>query len=229
MSEPLTGKVAIVTGAGRMRGLGRAIAVALAEHGADVAVTARARAPESFPEPEKEAGWKGAESVAEEVRALGRRAIALEVDVTSGAEVEAMVQRTMSELGRADVLVNNAGIALVSGAKSLWEMEDEGVAARDRRQSERRLPLLQGRRAGADRAGRGRAHHQHIVTGGSEGAAAVRRLHAGEVRGERADADAGAGAGQVRGDCQLRVPGIVRHGHDGRDVSADRGANGSDV
>lgn len=125
MTKPLAGKVAIVTGAGRMRGLGRAIAVALAEQGADLAVTARARALESFPEAEREAGWRGIESVAEEVRELGRRSIALDADVTNAADVAAMVGRTTSELGRIDILVNNAGIALVSGAKNLWEMEDD--------------------------------------------------------------------------------------------------------
>lgn len=125
MSEPLAGKAAIVTGAGRMRGLGRAIAVALAEQGADVAVTARARAPETFPEPEREAGWLGIESVAEEVRALGRRAVALEADVTNAEDVAPMIGQTVSELGRVDVLVNNAGVALVSGEKNLWEVDDE--------------------------------------------------------------------------------------------------------
>lgn len=125
MSEALAGKVAIVTGAGRMRGLGRAIAVALAEQGADVAVTARARDPESFPAPEKDAGWRGIESVAEELRVLGRDAIALDADVTRAEDAAGMVDRTRAELGRVDILVNNAGLALVSGAKNLWEVEDD--------------------------------------------------------------------------------------------------------
>ena len=121
----LDGKVAIVTGAGRMRGIGRAIAVRLAQEGADVAVTAVARPPDSFPEHEREAGWRGVESVAAEIESLGRRALPLDVDVTDAAQVRSMVERTEKELGRLDVLVNNAGLALVSGARSLWEIDDE--------------------------------------------------------------------------------------------------------
>ena len=121
----LDGKVAIVTGAGRMRGIGRAVAVRLAQEGADVTVTAVARPPDSFPEHEREAGWRGVESVASEIESLGRRALPLDVDVTDAAQVRSMVERTEKELGRLDVLVNNAGLALVSGARSLWEIDDE--------------------------------------------------------------------------------------------------------
>jgi NAD(P)-dependent dehydrogenase (short-subunit alcohol dehydrogenase family) len=123
--DTLANKVAIVTGAGRMRGIGRAIALRLAQDGADVAVTAVARSPESFPQHEREANWRGVESVADEIRALGRRAIALDVDVTNSASVGEIVSRTRSELGRIDILVNNAGLAIVSGKKDLWEVDDE--------------------------------------------------------------------------------------------------------
>jgi 3-oxoacyl-[acyl-carrier protein] reductase/meso-butanediol dehydrogenase/(S,S)-butanediol dehydrogenase/diacetyl reductase len=121
----LEGKVAIVTGAGRMRGIGRAIAVRLAEDGADVVVTAVARPHETFPEAERHAAWRGADSVADEVRALGRRALALDVDVTQPEQVQAMADRTVAEFGRIDILVNNAGLALVSGKKNLWEVDDD--------------------------------------------------------------------------------------------------------
>ena len=132
-AQKLAGKVAIVTGAGRMRGIGRAIAVRLAGEGADVVVTAITRAQQSLPEHEREAGWRGAESVAEEVRALGRRpdgrasarALALDVDVTKPEQVRAMVERARAEFGRIDVLVNNAGLALVSGKKDLWDVDDD--------------------------------------------------------------------------------------------------------
>ena len=125
MTELLERKVAIVTGAGRMRGIGRAIALRLAEDGADVAVTAVARPPEAMPEHEQEAGWRGVHSVADEISAVGRRALALDVDVTNPEQVREMVGRVAAELGRIDILVNNAGLALVSGKKNLWEMDDE--------------------------------------------------------------------------------------------------------
>jgi NAD(P)-dependent dehydrogenase (short-subunit alcohol dehydrogenase family) len=125
MTTPLAGKVAIVTGAGRMRGIGRAIALRLAQDGADVAVTAMPRTPEAMPEHEREASWRGAESVAEEIGPTGRRALALDVDVTEPDAVQELVRRTIKDLGRIDILVNNAGLALVSGKKNLWDMENE--------------------------------------------------------------------------------------------------------
>jgi 3-oxoacyl-[acyl-carrier protein] reductase/meso-butanediol dehydrogenase/(S,S)-butanediol dehydrogenase/diacetyl reductase len=107
-----------------MRGIGRAIAVRLADEGADVVITALARPHEGFPEAEKQAAWRGAESVADEVRAIGRRALAVDLDVTQPEQVQAMADRVVGELGRIDILVNNAGLALVSG-KNIWEVEDE--------------------------------------------------------------------------------------------------------
>jgi len=125
VTSPLAGKVAIVTGAGRLRGIGRAVALRLAEDGADVAVSQLPRPLEAAPEHEREAGWRGVGSVADEIRALGRKALALDVDVTKPDQVREMVERTGGELGRIDILVNNAGLALVSGKKSLWETEDD--------------------------------------------------------------------------------------------------------
>ena len=58
MEKELNGKVAIVTGAGRLRGIGRASAVALAEMGANVVVTGTGRDPDNYPEDEKSIGWK---------------------------------------------------------------------------------------------------------------------------------------------------------------------------
>ena len=93
----LGGKVAIVTGAGREgKGIGRSIALALARDGADIVIA------DFVPE--------AAEAVAEEVKSLGRRAIAVRANVADPADVEAMVQQTLDEFGRIDILVNNAGI-----------------------------------------------------------------------------------------------------------------------
>ncbi len=124
---PLEGKVAIVTGAGRYRGIGRHCALALARRGADVAVTGSGRPPESFPPDEQEMGWRDVESVAEEVRGLGRRALALVVDITDAAQTQRLVDETKARLGRVDILVNNAAagrgqdrVPVVSLEESEW-------------------------------------------------------------------------------------------------------------
>jgi 3-oxoacyl-[acyl-carrier protein] reductase/meso-butanediol dehydrogenase/(S,S)-butanediol dehydrogenase/diacetyl reductase len=121
----LDGKVAIVTGAARMRGIGRAIAVRLAEDGAAVAVTAVARPPESFPQHEREAGWQGIPSVVEEIETTDGTALGLDLDVTRPNDVRVATERIRKHFGRIDILVNNAGLALVSGTKNLGEMDDE--------------------------------------------------------------------------------------------------------
>jgi len=90
----LSGRVAIVTGAGR--GLGHAFSLYLAAAGADVAAISRDPA--------------GAAATANEVRAMGRRAISIGVDVRDAAAVRAAVDRTVDELGGLAILVNNAGI-----------------------------------------------------------------------------------------------------------------------
>ena len=107
----LEGKVAVVTGAGRMRSIGRPIAVELARAGCDVVLTGTGRPLERYPDDEKAAGWRDIESVAEEVRALGRRALAVVSDVGEWSSVEALAGRVMAEFGRVDIVVNNAGAA----------------------------------------------------------------------------------------------------------------------
>jgi NAD(P)-dependent dehydrogenase (short-subunit alcohol dehydrogenase family) len=107
----LTGKVAVVTGAGRMRSIGRPIAVELARAGCDIVLTGTGRAPERYPADEQAAGWRDIASVADEVRALGRRVVAVVSDVTDESAVAALAERTVHELGRVDIVVNNAGAA----------------------------------------------------------------------------------------------------------------------
>ncbi|HET6477594.1 MAG TPA: 3-oxoacyl-[acyl-carrier-protein] reductase [Dehalococcoidales bacterium] len=89
----LSGKVAIVTGSAR--GIGREIALRLAEAGANIVISDIA----------------GAESAAEEIKKMGRRSLAVTADVSSAADVANLVEKTAGELGRIDILVNNAGIA----------------------------------------------------------------------------------------------------------------------
>lgn len=108
MAEPLTGKVAIVTGAGRHRGIGRYIALSLARDGADIVVTGSGRSPDSYPEDEQQIGWRDIESVAEEIREMGRRALPLVTDMSKAEDAERLAVETVAQLGRVDILVNNA-------------------------------------------------------------------------------------------------------------------------
>lgn len=120
----LTGKVALVTGAGRMLGIGRATALRLAEDGADVVVSALPRDSSTFPAHERDAGWRGAASVADEIRALGRRALAVDCDVTDVESVKAMIASVVSEFGRIDIVVNNAGVPGEAGAAPIVDLDD---------------------------------------------------------------------------------------------------------
>jgi 3-oxoacyl-[acyl-carrier protein] reductase len=107
----LAGKVAVVTGAGRMRSIGRPLAVELARAGCDVVITGSGRAPSTYPADEQEAGWRDIDSVAEEIEALGRRALPVVSNVADAADVERLADQVVREFGRVDVIVNNAGAA----------------------------------------------------------------------------------------------------------------------
>lgn len=124
-AKELAGKVAIVTGAGRRRGIGRATAVVLAEMGADVLVTGTGRDPSTFPEDEKAVGWRDIDSVADEIRAAGSRALAMVVDVTDPDQVQSMVDRAVSEFGRLDIMVNNAAAPFGPDRKPLLEVDPD--------------------------------------------------------------------------------------------------------
>jgi len=107
----LEGKIAIVTGAGGKRGIGRATALCLAQKGADVVVSDISLSGIRYTEDDRIEGWQGLKDVEVEIRALGRKAIAVEADISSGQQVEEMVARCIAEFGRIDILVNNAGIS----------------------------------------------------------------------------------------------------------------------
>src|SRR5690242_12877310 len=96
----LRGRVAVVTGASR--GIGKALAIRLAQEGADVAVAAK-----SVESSERLPG--NVHETAEAIWALGRRALAIPTDVRDEDAIRRMVEQTVAEFGRLDILVNNAG------------------------------------------------------------------------------------------------------------------------
>ena len=110
----LSGRVALVTGGSR--GIGRAVAISLAEAGAAIAVNFREKAGD-------------AQAVVDSIRKAGRHAMAVRADVSKAAEVSSMVAAVQHELGTIDVLVNNAGIGLVRNVDDLTEeVFDETIA-----------------------------------------------------------------------------------------------------
>src|SRR5919199_1179083 len=104
----LESKVALITGAGGMKGIGRATALKLAAQGADIAVTDVQRPPEDLPPGEVRRQWRGVESVAEEVEALGRRCLRVWCDLSDSARIQAMIRQVAEHFGHIDILVNNA-------------------------------------------------------------------------------------------------------------------------
>jgi NAD(P)-dependent dehydrogenase (short-subunit alcohol dehydrogenase family) len=121
----LTGKVALVTGAARYRGIGRAIALRLAEEGCDVVISGIARNASERPEAEQAMGWLGVTSLAAEITATGRGALGVDCDVTDRNQVQAMVDATVERFGRIDVIVNNAGLASNAGDATILDMDDD--------------------------------------------------------------------------------------------------------
>ena len=111
LSEKLSleGKGVVITGGGT--GLGREMTLAMARAGADLVVAARRTGP--------------IEEVADEVRALGRKAVAISTDVTDTDQVKSLMESAISELGKVDVLLNNAGIVRGQGAMPIWEITDD--------------------------------------------------------------------------------------------------------
>jgi 3-oxoacyl-[acyl-carrier protein] reductase len=112
--EDLKGKVALVTGSSR--GIGRAIAEALAVAGADVAINYRQRASE-------------AEAVEFQIRQIGRRSVCIQADVSVANDVARLVEETVSSLGPIDILVNNAGIARPQPIEEITEQDWDEIIA----------------------------------------------------------------------------------------------------
>lgn len=110
-SYDLTGKTVIVTGA--TKGLGYGVIHALARAGADVVVVSRTQS--------------DCDVVAEEIKGLGRKAIAVPTDVGKPAEIQALVEAAVKEFGKIDILVNNAGTAVTKKAIELTEEDWDRV------------------------------------------------------------------------------------------------------
>jgi len=103
----LAGKSAIITGGGR--GIGRTTALMFAREGADVLVP--------------DLDLAASQETANEIRALGRKAVPLQVDVTQAADIQRMIETALREFGKIDILVNNAGITLVREPLTLTETD----------------------------------------------------------------------------------------------------------
>ena len=121
----LEGKVALVTGAGGMRGVGRATVLKLAGLGADIALTDVHRETEDLPPAEVRNSWRGIDAVREEVEAEGRGAFPVYCDLGDSAQIERMVDQVVDHYGRIDILVNNARAIIGRDKVPVTELEQE--------------------------------------------------------------------------------------------------------
>lgn len=128
MSE-FDGKIVLITGCARARGVGRAISVAFARAGANIVATdlvrdgTRNENEEGLEE--KRLGWKGLESLAEEIEGLGRRVLTSEGDVSRAADADRFVSEALARFARIDVLINNAAAPHGADRRLLWEVPED--------------------------------------------------------------------------------------------------------
>ncbi len=121
----LDGKVALVTGAGGMKGVGRATALKLASQGADIAITDVRRPADDLPPAEVRSEWQSIDSVAEEIEELGRRCLPLYVDLAISMEIQSLVSRVMDHFGHIDILVNNARAVIGHDKVPVRELDEQ--------------------------------------------------------------------------------------------------------
>ena len=190
-SFDLTGRTALVTGAGR--GLGRAIALALAAAGADLALGLR------------RADADG--GLADEIAALGRRALRLQMDVTDLPESYAAIDRAVAELGGIDILVNNAGGGIDAPALEVTEADFDRAFAWNVK-STFFLSQRVARHMIDDRPRR--ADRQPVVAGRGRRAARRAGLLRGEGGGLAPDALPRGRVGRARHQRQRRRPDLHR-------------------
>lgn len=121
MTEYL-GKTALITGAGRKRGIGAAIARELAQRGADIVVSDLCAPPSDLPHGGNPA-WEELQEVADQLAQLGVKSKAIRADVTQSADVQSMIQQVQQDFGRLDILINNAG-AIIGPAPVRYMAEE---------------------------------------------------------------------------------------------------------
>ena len=114
----LAGKVALVTGVAGKNGIGRAIAVRLASEGADIVANDIVERPTAD-------GWGGLPAVVEEIEVLGRRAVAVQADISDAGQVDAMVATAQGAFGHIDILVNNAAAPAGRDRVPVVELEED--------------------------------------------------------------------------------------------------------
>ena len=120
----LEGKVALITGAGGRKGIGRATALKLAALGADIALTDVTRPQSDLPPQERGDKWQGIESVAEEVRAHGRKCQTVACDLSVNAEVRDLIDTVIGEFGKIDIMINNARAIIGKDRLPVWELDE---------------------------------------------------------------------------------------------------------
>ncbi len=121
----LDGKVALVTGAGGMRGVGRATALKLAAQGADLAITDVRRDAGDLPPAELRQEWHSIDSVSDEVEVLGRRCLPRYADLGVSDEIQTLVRQVMEHYGRIDILINNARAVIGRDKVPVTELEED--------------------------------------------------------------------------------------------------------
>ena len=119
------GKVALITGAGGMKGIGRACALKLAAEGADLVLSDFKRESADLPPQEVRAKWRSIDSVGDEVEALGRRSLRIWCDLTDSGQIERMARQAQEHFGHIDILVNNARAIIGRDRVGVTDLSEE--------------------------------------------------------------------------------------------------------
>jgi len=120
----LKGKVALITGAGGRKGIGRATALKLAALGADLAITDFARPQTDLPPQERGEQWRGIESVAKEASKHGYKCTTIFCDLSKSAEIRDLIDEVISQFGKIDILINNARAIIGKDRVPVWELDE---------------------------------------------------------------------------------------------------------